>query len=42
MAGYLIPNRDPETLREYDRSTYAPTQPVRDREPEDRRDSEHP
>jgi hypothetical protein len=40
MAGYQIPNRDPETLREYDKSFYAPSQPVKERDPEDREGSE--
>jgi hypothetical protein len=35
MAGILIPNRDPDTIREYDESFFASPIPVRERETED-------
>ena len=40
MGGVILPDRKPETLRRYHESLFAPTKPVKEREPEDRRDDE--
>ncbi|HEY5252340.1 MAG TPA: hypothetical protein VIJ09_11790 [Acidimicrobiales bacterium] len=40
MSGVILPDGKPETLKRYNESLFAPTKPVKEREPEDRRDDE--
>jgi hypothetical protein len=42
MGGVILPDRKPETLKRYNDSVFAPSKPIKDREPEDRRDDESP